>query len=240
MASGAGGEQYLEAQQRIERDVQQQSRQHSRYRGRTLGMRVGQPGVQRRQAHLGAVAEKQEDEGDVEQSRIELRRMLDQNRPDHAVLAFADHRPRRHIDQDGAEQRQRNPDAAEDEIFPRRFQRGMGAIDADHQHRGQRCDLHRHPHQADIVRHERQVHAEHHGLIHGVIEPQVDRRQPPAVEFMGDIAGAEDGGGEADKRIEHDEDDVEIVDQHIGSRLRTRESPTATAPKGTSQGSPPR
>ncbi len=183
-------------------------------------MRVGQPGVQRRQAHLGAVAEKQEDEGDVEQSGIEFRRMLDQNRPDHAVLAFADHRPRRHIDQDGAEQRQRNPDAAQDEIFPRRFQRGMGAIDADHQHRGQRGDFHRHPHQADIVRHERQIHAEHHGLVHGVVEAQVDWRQPPAVELMGDIARAEDGGGEADEGIEHDEDDVEVVDQHIGSRLR--------------------
>ena len=29
--------------------------------------------------------------------------LLDQDRPDHAVLAFADHRPRRHVDQDGAE-----------------------------------------------------------------------------------------------------------------------------------------
>ena len=34
-------------------------------------MRVGQPGVQRCEADLGAVAEQQEHEGDIEQRRIE-------------------------------------------------------------------------------------------------------------------------------------------------------------------------
>ena len=76
IAAGLAGEQHLEAQQRIERDVQQQAGQHGRDRRRTLGMRVGQPGMQRREADLGAVAEQQEDEGDVEQRRVELRGML--------------------------------------------------------------------------------------------------------------------------------------------------------------------
>ena len=71
-ASGIGREQHLEAQQRIERDVEQQARQHRRDRRRAFGMGVRQPGVQRREADLGAVAEQQEDEGDVEQRRIEL------------------------------------------------------------------------------------------------------------------------------------------------------------------------
>ena len=135
-------------------------------------MRVGQPGVQRREADLGAVAEQQEHEGDVEQRGIELRRVRDQHGPHHGVEPFADHRPRRHVDQDGAEQRQRDADAAEDEIFPRRFQRLMGAVDADHQHGGQRRQLDRHPHQADIVGDQREVHGEHQHLIHGVIEAQ--------------------------------------------------------------------
>ena len=172
--------------------------------------------MQRRQPDLGAIAEQQEDEGDVEQGRVEVLRVLDQDRPDHGVLAFADDRTRRHVDQDGAEQRERNADAAEDEIFPRRFQRGVGAVDPDHQHRGQGRDFHRHPHQADVVRHECEVHAEHHGLVHGVVEAQIDRRQPAGVELMRDIARAEDAGGEADEGVEHDEDDVEIVDQHVG------------------------
>ena len=40
-------------------------------------MRVGQPGVQRRQADLGAVAEQQEYESNIEERRVETRRALD-------------------------------------------------------------------------------------------------------------------------------------------------------------------
>ena len=216
-----GGKQYLEAQQRIERDVQKQARQHGRYRRRPLGMRVGQPRVQRRQADLGPVAENQEYESDVEKGRVEIRRMLDQECPHHAVLTLADHRPRRHVDQDRAEQRESNSDTAQDEIFPRRFQSGVGAIDANHQHRAQRRDFDRNPHQTDIVRHESQIHAEHHGLIHGVVETQVDRGQPPGVEFMRDVARAEDAGREPHEGIEHDEHNIEVVDQHVRRGLRT-------------------
>ena len=66
-----GGQQDLEAQHGVERDVEQQAGQHRRDRRRALGMGVGQPRVQRRQPDLGAVAEQQEDEGEVEQRRIE-------------------------------------------------------------------------------------------------------------------------------------------------------------------------
>jgi hypothetical protein len=40
---------------------------------------------------------------------------------------------------------------------------------------------------------------------------------------VGDIAGAEHAGGEADQRIEHDEHDVEIVDEQQGPHLRPHE-----------------
>ena len=121
--AGIGREQQLEAQHRIERDVQQQAGQHGRDRRRALGMRVGQPGMQRRQPDLGAIAEQQEHEGEVQQRGIEVRDVRDQHRPDHAVQALADDRSRGHVDQDGAEQRQRDADAAENEIFPRGFER---------------------------------------------------------------------------------------------------------------------
>jgi hydrogenase-4 component F len=116
-----------------------------------FGMRVGQPGMQRRQADLGTVTEQQENEGDVEQSRIELGRARHQHGPYHGVEAFADYRPRRHVDQNGAKQCQRNADAAENEIFPGCLQRFMGAINADHQHGGECGEFDRHPHQADII-----------------------------------------------------------------------------------------
>ena len=179
--------------------------------------------MQRRQPDLGAVAEQQKDEGEVEQRRIEVAGAGDQHGPHHGVEALADDRPRRHVDQDGAEQRERDADAAEDEVFPRRFERLVGAVDADHQHGGQRRQLDRHPHQADIVGDEREVHREHQHLIHGVIEAHESRRQPSDLELVADIACAEHAGGEADEGGEHDEGAVEIVDQEIGARLRPTE-----------------
>ena len=71
----------------------------------------------------------------------------------------ADDRLRREVNQDRAEQRERDADAAENEIFPGGFQRLVRAINADHQHGRQRCEFDRHPHQADIVGDEREVHA---------------------------------------------------------------------------------
>ena len=71
MRCRVGRQQHLEAQHGVERDVEQQAREHRRDRRRALGVGIGQPGVQRRQADLGAVAEQQEDEGDVEQRRVE-------------------------------------------------------------------------------------------------------------------------------------------------------------------------
>ena len=89
----------------------------------------------------------------------------------------------------------------------------MGAVDADHQHGGQRRQFDRHPHQADVVGQQRQVHGEHQRLIHRVIEAQIARRQPAGLQFVGDVAGAEDAGGEADEGVENDQEEVEVVDQ---------------------------
>src|SRR5260370_1519385 len=177
--------------------------------------------MKRCQAALCTVAEKQEYERDSEKGRCEFVSTFDQQCPDHGTLALAYDRTRCHVDQDRAEQGERYYDAAQDEIFPRLFQRGVRAIDSDHQHRGQRGDFNRNPHQTDIVRHESEVHAEHHGLIHGVVEAKIYRRQPAGFEFMRDVARAEDAGRETHKGVEHDEDDVQIVNQHIRPRLRT-------------------
>src|SRR5580704_15803622 len=141
--------------------------------------------------------------------------MRDQHGPHHGVKAFADYRPRRHVDQDGAEQRQRDADAAEDEILPGRFQRLMRAIDADHQHGGQGGDFDRDPYQSDIVGHQRQVHGEHQHLIHGVIEAHRGGRQPADLDLVADIARAEHAGREGDKRREHDKDLVEIIHKQV-------------------------
>src|SRR5512143_2554814 len=182
-------------------------------------MCVRQPSVERRKPHLGAVAQQQKYESDVEQSGVEFRRLCDQHGPHHGIEPFADHRPCRHIDQNGAEQRQCDADAAEDEIFPRRFQRLVGAVDANHQHCGEGRHFDRDPHQADIVGDERQIHGEHQHLIHGVIKAHESRRQAADLDLVTDITCAEQTGGEADKSRQHDEHLVEIIHQQVGAGL---------------------
>src|SRR3984957_14753867 len=98
----------------------------------------------------------------------------------------------------------------------------MGAIDADHHHRGQGGELDCHPHQPDIVRYQRQVHREHQHLVHRVVEAQIAGSEPADLQLMRDIARAEDASGEADKGVERDEDDVEVVDKEIGARRGMR------------------
>jgi hypothetical protein len=138
--------------------------------------------------------------------------------PGHRRQALADHLLGNQINQNRTEERQRNADAAEDEILPGRLHGFRRAIDADHHHRRESGHLDPDPQQPDIVGDQRDVHRAHHGLIERVIEAQVEGRQPADVELMADIRGAENAGREADKGGEGDEVDVEIVDQHdIGS-----------------------
>ena len=66
-------DQHLAADDRVERDVEQQPGEHRRHRRRALGVRVRQPVVQRHQADLGAVADQQEHEREREDGRLELR-----------------------------------------------------------------------------------------------------------------------------------------------------------------------
>ena len=112
------------------------------------------------------------------------------------------------------------PDAAQDEILPGRLEGRRGAVDADHQDRGQRRQFDGDPHQPDVVRQQRQVHREHQHLIHGVVEAQIGRRQASRLELVRDVAGAEDAGGEADERRQHDEHDVDVIDDEERSRVR--------------------
>ena len=103
--------------------------------------------------------------------------MGDQRGPGHRIGALPNDGRRRQINENRPEQRQRNADASENEVFPRRFQRLVRPIDTYHQHRRQRRQFDRHPHQADIAGEQRQVHCEHKRLVHRVIEAQIPGRQ---------------------------------------------------------------
>src|SRR5262249_48720859 len=133
--------------------------------------------------------------------------------PGHRLDPGAHHRLRREIEEDGAEERERDADAAEDEVFPRCLDRLVRAIEADHEDGGERRALDRNPHDAEIVRDQRQQHGEDEGLVHRVVGAQPRRGEAPGLDLVVDIAGAEEAGREGDEARQHDEIDVEVVDE---------------------------
>ena len=76
------------------------------------------------------------------------------------------------IGEDRAEQRQRQAQAAQDDVFPGRFEGGVAVVQRHQQHRGQRGGLQREPHHAQVVGQHHQEHAggeqrrEHEELLH--------------------------------------------------------------------------
>ena len=167
---------HLEPEQGVERHVQQEARKNRRNRRRTFGVGIRQPGMQRRQPDLGAIADQQKDEGEIQDRRIHAASSSLQKAPGHRRHALAQSWLTREIDQDGAEEGKRYAHARQDEVFPRRLDRLRRAIEPNHHHRDQGRQLQAHPHQTDIVGDESEVHRTHHRLEHGMVESQRGRR----------------------------------------------------------------
>ena len=110
---------------------------------------------------------------------------------------------------------ERNADDAEDKILPGRLERGRGPVDPDHDNGHQRCEFQTDPHQADIIGQKREVHPAHHGLEHSVVRPDKAGGQVARLDLVLDITSAEHRCGETDKRVQNDEEDIEIVEDDV-------------------------
>ena len=132
-----------------------------------------------------------------------------------AGTPYAENALPREINDDRTEKCEGNADDAKDEVLPGRLERGRGPVDPDHDNGHQRCEFQTHPHQADIVGKKREVHPAHHGLEHGVIIPDEAGCQVSRFDLVLDVAPAEHGRCEADKRVQNDEEDIEIVEDDV-------------------------
>ena len=147
--------------------------EHGGHRRRAFGMSIGQPVVQRRQADLGPISDQKKDEREAQHPWLELPFHGVEVRPEQRGHAFAAKRLLcGKVQQDRAEQRLGDADAAEDEILPRRFEAGARAVERNQQHRRQRGGFHRDPEQAHVVGQQRQQHRRHEELVHAVVEAQ--------------------------------------------------------------------
>ena len=205
----------LAADDGVQRDVEQQAGEHGGDRRRAFGVRVGQPVVQGHEAGLGAVADDHEDESQRQHGRFERAAVFVKMRPEHRARRVAEDLLGREVDEDGAEQRLGDADAAEDEILPGGFETFRRAVEGDEEHRGQRGRFHRHPQDADVVRRQGGEHGAHEHLEHAVVEPQAARREPAVVVLDAHVGAREDRGGEADEGGEGDQEDVERIDEEV-------------------------
>ena len=100
---------------------------------------------------LVAVAEQQENEGEIQHRPIAACGRGQQRAPTHRRRAGTESGKRGQIEHHGTEQRERDPDAADHEEFPGRRDRLRGARQSDDQHGRDGRRLDRHPGHAEIV-----------------------------------------------------------------------------------------
>ena len=206
-------DQHLATQHRVERHVQQQSRQHGRDRCRSFCVGVRQPVMHRHQADLGAVAEKQKNKRQRQNVRFELGLDAAEIRPQQRAAGAAEYALRGEVEQDGSEQSLRDADTAKNEVFPCRFETRGSPVHADQQYRGQGRGFHRRPQDAKIIGHQGEQHGEVEQLVHAVIEAHAPRSHLAAVAFDAHVRSREDRRGEADECGERDEKHVQGVDE---------------------------
>ena len=208
-------DQHLAADDGVERDVEQQPGQHRGHRRRPLGVRVGQPVVQRHETDLGPVSDQQEHEGDRQHRRLELALDVVELGPQQRAAAGAQQLLGREVEQDRAEQRLGDADAAENEVLPRRLEARRRAVERHQQHGRERRRLHRDPEDPHVVRQQRHQHRAIEELVHAVVEPEPARGEAPVLLLDPHVGARKDRRGEPDERSERDQEDVEGVDEEL-------------------------
>jgi hypothetical protein len=172
--------------------------------------------------------------------RIELVRDAGQHRPVHAVLGVgAEHADRRIVGEHGAEQRQRNADAADDDVFPAGLEGGLLVVERDEQDRGQRGALGGDPHDAEVVG---QRHQQHHGdkqRREHIVAAQLRSVMRPVAQVAAEIADGVDRAGQRDERRQPDDQRAEGVGPEEAAQRRDRPCASTSAPRfSASSGSP--
>ena len=180
----------VEADQGVERGDQRHARKQRADRAGRLAVGVGQPGVERRQADLGAVARQREDERQPQQARVQLRRDRDEARPVQRVGAVAQDAHGRGVGEQRREQREADADRAQDQVLPGRLDRVGRAVDADQQGRDDGRGLDGDPQQAQVVDERHGDQAGHEPQEQGVVVALVARPQPAGRRARGGRSAA--------------------------------------------------
>ena len=156
-ARPAAASRLVAAEDRQERAVQQRAGEQRRDDRGRLAVGVGQPGVQRRQAHLGAVADQEQQKRRLEPEWVEAVRRgpPGRRRSGGQASAVGSRPPRRGRSCPAAPGRCRPNRSAGISRWP---PASVMAVEVDQRRAGQRGGLDGHPQQAQVLAHGHQRH----------------------------------------------------------------------------------
>src|SRR6266849_2435782 len=183
--------------------------------------------MQRSQTHLGAVADQEEQERGLEPHDPKPARARDQVREDQAdggatVVGGGDR------EKEVAEQRERDPDGANQQVLPRRLERTVVPMEVDQRRARQRGGLHRHPEEPESLAHGYERHrgqekklAGREGRFGRVVEQEtLVHVLPFAVPLLAQIGDAVQGSGEEQRAGDGQEQSTEGVQREPASPRR--------------------
>ena len=142
----------VDPQEREERAVRHPAREQGPDDPGGLAVGVGLPRVHRSEAHLRSVADEEEDEPRAQPRPGEPVGVI-QEGPEEEALVSGGAVERRVRHEERAEEREGDPDRADHEVLPRRFQRAGVVVEVDEDRRRERRAFDRDPHDREVLRH---------------------------------------------------------------------------------------
>ena len=151
----------MDPQDAIQRAIQHtDGHQHHGWR-RRFTIRVGLPRVHGGETSLRPVADEGKHDAEAQRKWMQLRRHLHETRPLEGSHAFAERTLPGREHEHGPKQRKGEAEAAQHQKFPCGFERGVGIVKRDQEHRRQGGQLDRDPQDPKAVGDGDEKHREH-------------------------------------------------------------------------------
>ena len=141
--------------------------------GRRFAVGIRLPGVHRRNAGLGAVADQQEDKRQLHHFGLQHRRDRQQHRPVERILDPPDSATEIEIGEHRARKGQGNADRAEQDVLPRGFHRRLAQLERNDEGGEDGGRLDGNPHHAHIVGRHGQQHDGNEQIDENLIAAQM-------------------------------------------------------------------
>ncbi len=162
--------------------------------------------MNRREPGFRAIADQYEDEREFHQRRIELYVGGGQLGPEQGIGRDAARRLNRRCGKDRSNEGESDPDRADDQVLPHRFERQPARMKRDQEGAQERGRLHPDPHDAEIVGHQDQHHRRKRAEPEGAKAVRDREGEGVLGGLMGEIHAGE---GRAEQKDQNEDDYVE-------------------------------